>query len=263
MAFVAVWMGRYLKKVGAQLEGLVVRRPDMVAHTADPREVEEDVADVTGSKPALMRLATDERHDLADFLDTLGPQQWTVPSWCEGWSVLDVVAHVVSYEELGVGGLIARHVQGWRHGGPNEVGRAEYAQRSPAELVDFLRDHLTPRGLTSWFGGAIGLTDGLIHHQDIRRALSQPRTVPAERILPALGFALRSPKLPSRKDTIGLRLVATDLGWEHGSGPEVSGPAEALLLTVAGRAQALVDLDGPGLPRLAARMHARHEKTWR
>lgn len=214
----------------------------------------------TGTRPDLMRLATDERRDLADFLDTLAPEQWETPSLCQGWSVRDVVAHLISYEELSLIGLLARRVKGFGRGGSHEAGRAEYAERSPAELVVFLRAHLTPQGLAAWFGGAIGLTDGLIHHQDIRRALHRPRTVPTERLLPTLGFALRSPKLPSRKDTRGLCLVATDLDWSHGSGPEVTGTAEALLMVIAGRPAALPELDGPGAALLAGRVRARQQR---
>lgn len=209
------------------------------------------------SKPDLMRLAAAERADLADFLDGLTPQQWAAPSLCEGWSVHDVVAHVVSFEELGFAGLVARRIKGLGRGGPNEVGRAEFARRSPADLITFLRAHLRPRGATALFGGAVGLTDSLIHHQDIRRALELPRTVPRERLLPALRFALRSPKLPSRKHARGLRLFATDLDWRHGTGPETTGPGEALLMAIAGRPDALADLTGPGKPLLAGRITSR------
>lgn len=212
------------------------------------------------SKPDVMRLATDERLDLADFLDTLAPEQWEAPSLCQGWSVRDVVAHLISYEELGMTDLLARRLKGVGRGGSNEVGRAEYAGRSSTELTAFLRAHARPQGLTSWFGGAIALTDGLIHHQDIRRPLDAPRRVPAERLLVALGFALRSPKLPSRKDTRGLRLVATDLDWSHGSGPEVSGTGEALLMVIAGRPAALSELEGDGASVLARRAEARRQQ---
>lgn len=40
------------------------------------------------------QLAADERRDLADFLETLTPEQWQQPSLCAGWTVRDVVAHV-------------------------------------------------------------------------------------------------------------------------------------------------------------------------
>ncbi|MGH8998570.1 MAG: maleylpyruvate isomerase N-terminal domain-containing protein [Acidimicrobiia bacterium] len=32
---------------------------------------------------------------------SLTPDQWATPSLCAGWSVRDVVAHILSYEELG------------------------------------------------------------------------------------------------------------------------------------------------------------------
>lgn len=48
-----------------------------------------------------MRLAREERAELADLLATLGPDQWEAPSLCAGWRVRDVVAHMDSNEELG------------------------------------------------------------------------------------------------------------------------------------------------------------------
>ncbi|HET8589248.1 MAG TPA: maleylpyruvate isomerase family mycothiol-dependent enzyme, partial [Nakamurella sp.] len=119
-----------------------------------------------------------------------------------------------------------------------------------------VRAHLTPRGVTALFGGGIALTDGLIHQQDIRRPLGIPRDVPAERLVPALDFALRAPALPSRRHVRDLRLTATDLDWTHGDGPEITGPAEALLMAIAGRPAALADLAGAGVPVLAERLQA-------
>jgi uncharacterized protein (TIGR03083 family) len=104
------------------------------------------------------------------------------------------------------------------------------------------------------FGSAIALTDGVIHHQDIRRALGHPRTVPEERLVAALRFAPRARALPAPANARGLRLVATDVDWTHGSGPEVTGPGEALLVALAGRPQALADLTGPGVATLAVRI---------
>jgi len=42
--------------------------------------------------------------------------------------------------------------------------------------------------------------------------------------------------------------------WRHGSGPEVTGPAIALLLAMAGRKTALDDLTGPGVALLRSRI---------
>jgi uncharacterized protein (TIGR03083 family) len=204
-----------------------------------------------------MALARAEREDLLDLLGTLTPGQWRAPSLCAGWSVHDVVAHVLSYEELGPRQLAARFARGsFRFGRVNAVGLREYADRSPAELTDLLRRHLTPTGLTAGLGGAIALTDGLIHHQDIRRPLGLPRAVPAERVRPALRTALFAPTLLGVVRVRDVRLVATDLDWTFGRGPEVRGTAEALLMTVAGRRGIAAELSGPGRERIARRLGA-------
>lgn len=63
--------------------------------------------------------------------------------------------------------------------------------------------------------------------------------------------------LGARQRIRGLRLVATDLHWSHGtSGPEVTGPALPLLLAMTGRSAGLGDLTGAGLATLRSRMPA-------
>jgi uncharacterized protein (TIGR03083 family) len=201
----------------------------------------------------LMTMARAERADLAEFLATLSPQDWQAPSLCAKWTVKDVVAHVISYEELGAAGLLKRFTKG-AIVRANQVGVDEFAALSPQQLLEFLRDHLQPRGLTAGFGGMIALVDGTIHHQDIRRALGRPRSVPPDRLERVLGLVPGNPRLGAGRRIRGLRLGATDLEWTHGSGPEVTGPGEALLMAMSGRPAALADLDGPGLGALAARL---------
>ena len=46
---------------------------------------------------------------------------------------------------------------------------------------------------------------------------------------------------------------SSDTGWSHGSGPEVTGPAIALVLAMTGRKQVLDDLTGDGVTVLRAR----------
>jgi uncharacterized protein (TIGR03083 family) len=201
----------------------------------------------------LMDMARAERTDLAEFLGTLTPQQWETPSLCSGWAVKDVVAHIISYEELGTMGLLTRFVKG-RIVRANEVGVEEFAPLTPQQLIEFLRNHLTPKGLTAGFGGMIALVDGTIHHQDIRRTLGRPRTVPADRLGRVLGLVPGNPRLGAGRRIRGLRLRATDIDWTHGRGPEVTGTGEALLMAMAGRPAAVADLDGPGRATLAQRL---------
>lgn len=203
--------------------------------------------------PSLMTMAHTERSDLADFLATLAPQDWQAPSLCSRWTVKDVVAHVVSYEELGPLGLVKRFAKGWVVRA-NQVGVDEYSALSAPQLLAFLRDHLQPRGLTAGFGGMIALVDGTIHHQDIRRALGRPRSIPHDRLQRVLQLVPGNPRIGAGRRIRGLRLRATDVDWVHGDGPEVSGPGEALLMTMSGRRAALADLTGPGHATLAARL---------
>ncbi|HSS24623.1 MAG TPA: maleylpyruvate isomerase family mycothiol-dependent enzyme [Mycobacterium sp.] len=205
------------------------------------------------AESVLMSMARAERADLHAFLTTLTPQQWDKPSLCTGWTIKDVVAHMISYEELGTMGLIKRFVKG-HIVRANEVGVDEFAALSPQELLEFLGNHLTPQGLTAGFGGMIALVDGTIHHQDIRRTLGQPRTIPADRLGRVLGLMPGNPRLGAGRRIRGLRLRATDIDWEHGRGPEVTGPGESLLMAMAGRPAAVADLAGPGLGTLAARL---------
>lgn len=203
----------------------------------------------------VMHLATEERRDLAAFLETLTADQWEAPSLCAQWSVRHVVAHMLSYEGLGRLRLLTTFLRGGlRTDSVNAVALRNLETTSPRELVAALRRHLTPTGLTSWFGGRVALTDGVIHHQDIRRALRVPRTVPAERLVYVLDSALTAPTLPTRQNIRGLRLVATDLDWSRGTGDEVTGPGEALLMAITGRAQAITELSGDGVATLSARV---------
>jgi uncharacterized protein (TIGR03083 family) len=200
-----------------------------------------------------MDMAYDERTDLAAFVETLSPRAWHMPSLCEEWTVKDVVAHILSYEELSPLGLVKRFAKG-RVVRANEVGVAEFAPMSPLELKDFLRRHLRPQGLTAAFGGMIGLVDGTIHHQDIRRALGHPRSVPVARLERILPLVPGNPRLRAGRRIKGLHLVATDIDWRHGDGPEVSGTGEALLMAMAGRTQVVDELAGPGQATLTARL---------
>jgi uncharacterized protein (TIGR03083 family) len=202
-----------------------------------------------------MRMACEERADFADLLAGLSPQQWEHPSLCERWRVHDVVAHVISFDELSRWQLVWRFAKGgFLPNRVNEIGAVEYAARSPQQLVELMRACIPPRGLTSGFGGMIALVDGMIHQQDIRRPLGIPRTIPPQRLRTVLNYARTAPSVRGTWRSRGVRLVATDIEWTHGDGPEVRGPGEALLMAMAARPDALTDVDGPGKATLARRV---------
>jgi uncharacterized protein (TIGR03083 family) len=198
-----------------------------------------------------MEMARAEREEFADLLDELSADQWESPTLCERWRVRDVVAHVISYEDLSWAGVVQRFLRGGLIVDRiNELGVIDFAERPTDQLREVFRRHLQPRGLTAGFGGMIALTDGMIHQQDIRRPLGMPRDIPAERLRATLDFALYAPTVRGAWRARGVRLVADDLDWSHGRGPEARGSGEALLMAMAGRRAALDDLTGPGQAKL-------------
>ena len=50
-----------------------------------------------------------------------------------------------------------------------------------------------------------------------------------------------------------VRMIATDIDWHYGTGPEVRGPAAAIILAACGRSVWLDRLEGPGRDVLAQR----------
>jgi uncharacterized protein (TIGR03083 family) len=197
-------------------------------------------------------MARDEREGFASFLDGLTSQQWNSPTLCELWTVREVAIHTVSYDELTTGGLVGRFLKGRLNTDRiNAIGVADYSDRSPQQITVLIRSYAQPHGLTGGFGGKIALTDGMIHQQDIRRSIGLPRTIDPERLRTALNFARFAPTIRGAWRARGVRLVASDLDWSHGRGPEVRGPGEALLMAMAGRRAALDDVDGPGKAKLA------------
>ncbi|MDT5257098.1 MAG: hypothetical protein QOD10_2178 [Mycobacterium sp.] len=199
-----------------------------------------------------MQMARDEREEFAALLEGLTPQQWESPTLCELWSVRDVAIHTVSYDELSTAGLVGRFLKGRLNTDRiNAIGVADYADRAPEQIIAMIRGNAEPHGLTGGFGGRIALTDGMIHQQDIRRSVGLPRTIDPERLRTALDFARFAPTIRGAWRARGVRLVATDLDWAYGKGPEVRGSGEALLMAMAGRRAALDDLDGSGKAKLA------------
>ena len=204
------------------------------------------------------RLMREERADFAAFLATLTPQQWQAPTLCAQWRVHDVVAHVISYDNVNVRGLLSLAAQGrFRLSRINAAALARYSTRSPEQLLALLNDHPQRRGVPAALVGRARLVETLTHHQDIRRALGLPRPIPPERLLTALRTAMIAPDVAGPWRIRGLRLTATDLNYSAGVGPEVRGAAEPLLMAIAGRPAALSELSGPGQAKLARRIRSR------
>lgn len=74
---------------------------------------------------------------------------------------------------------------------------------------------------------------------------------PIDALRVSLTYARISPVIGGARRTRGVRLVASDMDWAAGHGPEVHGSGEALLLVMTGRVEAVRDeLTGAGVARL-------------
>ena len=197
------------------------------------------------------RLVADERTDLVAFLRTLGPDEWEAPSLCEGWRVRDVVAHLL-YDtaplprylfEVTKAGFSAHRMNA------RAINRSNGVES--AHLADALERSIGA-GIFATLAPSLALADALIHHQDIRRPLDRPRSIPPERVLNVLNHPDRFATRRSR--TRGLRFAATDVSWSRGDGPDVRGTGEAIVMAIAGRPAALDELSGDGVRVLRDRL---------
>jgi uncharacterized protein (TIGR03083 family) len=185
-----------------------------------------------------------ERRALLALCRGLGPAEWEAPSWCEGWRVRDVIAHIVGTEH-DAGNLLT---SGADVDAANARSVAARHDVPVQQLVTELAELAEARGLARWFAPAL-LVDNWIHQEDVRRPLGRPR----QRQHPwRLAWVLRATRLAPYSRARGLRLVATDLDLTVGDGPEVWGPAADLIMAAAGRGLAAHTLAGPGAARLGA-----------
>jgi uncharacterized protein (TIGR03083 family) len=216
----------------------------------------------------MWRLVGEERAEILGLLRGLTPAQWDTPSLCEGWRVRDVAVHLLvdePFRELGWPRALAKLAgMGFSVHRANAWIVQHNATRDTADIVAIWQRSLPPGPFARFLGAATCLRAGVIHHQDMRRPLGMLRTIPAERLTGVLD-AIITPKgsinLGSRDRAAGLRLRATDIDWVSGDGPEVSGPGEALMMALAGRATALAELHGEGAQLLADRTAAKIPTT--
>lgn len=199
-----------------------------------------------------------EVDDMGKLVQDLSDQELDVPSLCEGWRVRDVLGHMSMGHTYGWGQIL-RGLARNRFNLPKASyeGAIDFAsERSAEELRRFWLDVMVgthpSKGVATVIPKRDGFFDHLVHHQDIRRALGRPREIDAERLVTALDAVthVSSPFFSTKKPTRGLTLRATDIDWSTGSGPEVAGPAESVIMAAAGRRVALDELTGDGVAQL-------------
>jgi uncharacterized protein (TIGR03083 family) len=210
------------------------------------------------SDAATWKLIHRERQSLAQTLDGLAGEQWAAPSLCAGWSVQVAAGHVVAgAEQTGPAFVRDLAASGFRFNTMIDRVARDRGTAPPADLIKRLRARTTttnrpPAPVVTMLGEVV------VHSEDIRRPLGITADVTGEAITACLTmYSGAGFPLGSKKRVAGLKLTATDLDWSHGTGPEVSGPGQSLLLAVAGRPAGLTELAGDGLDQLRSRMGTR------
>ena len=195
-----------------------------------------------------------EREDLIAFLTTLTPEQWDAQTLCSEWKVRHVVGHLVSVTDRPTKFFGPLLKAGFNFNKASANDAIQRGSADPAELLDQLRAAVPSTRKPPGTKDATVLADTMVHTQDIRRPLDRPRQIPEARLVEALEYA-KGVGFPmgTKKRIAGLTLRATDVDWSTGSGPEVTGTGEALMMMMAGRQVALDDLAGEGKATVAGR----------
>lgn len=201
-----------------------------------------------------------ERRQLYEYLASLEPEQWDTASLCDGWKVRDVVAHLV---------LVFRYtpanawkdfiLSGFR---PNrflaQTARS-FGKADEKTLLTAFESIITERRKPASVSVLNVLADLLIHEQDIRVPLGNPRKMPSD-VLKEI-FTHWEPTKSNLGEKIsgvgarvkGIKFILTDLDLTRGEGQEVYGSAQDILLAIAGRIAGPIKLEGDGAETLKSR----------
>jgi uncharacterized protein (TIGR03083 family) len=198
------------------------------------------------------RCTATARAALAELLRELEPAEWEHPSLCAGWTVRHVAAHVISSPQAGTRDVLRAVV---RARGRFDRAMDQEARRWAARPVErILADYAEHGGSRRHPPGTSyrdPLVDVLVHTQDIAIPLGRRvPTDPAAAALAAERVWTMSFPFRARSRFAGLRFVATDTEWSAGHGSPVTGPIEAILLTLTGRRAAVDRLSGEGAARV-------------
>lgn len=189
------------------------------------------------------------RRDFADRIEALDEVDWNAASWCQAWRVRDVLAHLVQNAERTYPSLVLDLLRGGF--GPDRA-MSKAAMRlhdvPVPELADRLRAAADRPFHLVGSSQAMGLAEVLVHSADAFRPVGHDVDVLPAHVVPALDALWKTGRVvvhavPHR----GRRVVATDVDWRRGDGPEVRGRALDLVLLVANRRQVIPLLEGAGL----------------
>jgi len=192
----------------------------------------------------------DARHSLLVTFEELDDEQWAVESLCEGWSIREVLAHLILAARPPARRYLAAIARArGNFDKANQVLAVADGRRPTAELVAEYRSVVNYRFSPPGWPQAAPLSDILLHSLDVRLALGVASDQQPERYEPVMGLLfgpLRRSFTQAKRPS--LRWVATDHSWTNGTGPAVEGAIADLAFTAAGRRGRIDQLSGEGVP---------------
>jgi uncharacterized protein (TIGR03083 family) len=211
----------------------------------------------------LKELIRTERNALIDFLETLTPDQWTTRSLCGEWTVQDVAAHLAAAPSASAPVVLGGFARaGFRINKSNADLARRWSQRGTATILEQLRANAASNAKPIGVPPIAPLADALVHALDIRRPLGMagaPQTLEAFVQVADWTASLTWPGTmliggSVRNRIQGVKLVADDLDWSHGEGPEVHGSAETILMLLYARPMGPSELTGHGAEKIYERL---------
>lgn len=212
------------------------------------------------TKERVQEMVSENFADVRATLAELPDERWDEPVLCEGWRVRDLVGHLIAGTTIPVPQVVAKvAATGFR---VDEFSRRESIKVGNRPIAT-LRQQFNEESSTDRPGGIARLlptetllVDWVTHYLDILVPLDIDAELPDERLAAALDILPTVNTFKSKKRAKGLRLVATDIDWSSGAGPEVHAPAAVLILSLGGRPQLASELEGDGADVLRGRLAA-------
>jgi uncharacterized protein (TIGR03083 family) len=192
------------------------------------------------------------RRQFAERIEELDETAWSAASWCARWRVRDVLAHLAHNAEATYATLAIDVIRGGFRPDRIVSKAVERLRGVPVpDLAHRLRAGAEGGVHLPGFPPAVGLGDVPVHTADAFRPLGlDVGAPPAEALLALDAFLQRGKTIVHAAPHRGRRLIASDVDWSWGDGPEVTGAAIDLLLLVANRRQVVSCLRGPGVAGL-------------
>lgn len=196
-----------------------------------------------------------ERTSFYETLQSLTDDEWSHASLCDGWRIRDVAAHAHLSVTIKLGTAILGILRNrgdydrWMKGYAVSLG-----DRPPSEILASWAVASTSTKQPPAARPAQSALDVFVHHHDVLAPLGREvPSDPARLRWMADGVVAIGRPLNWGTRVKDLRLIATDIDWHYGTGPEVRGPAAAIITAAVGRDALLDQLEGDGVAELRRR----------